>query len=107
MNNEEIGIKKAKETSIEDLLNELSASEDGLSSSESKKRAEVYGLNEISEKKVNPLVKFLSYFWGPIPWMIDSYYSISGHWQMGRPLYNRRTVTFKCSCRILAGEQSK
>ncbi len=27
-------------------------------------------INEIKEKKVN-IFKFLSYFWGPIPWMIE------------------------------------
>jgi H+-transporting ATPase len=44
----------------------------GLSSSEAAKRLHQYGPNEISEKKVNPIVKFLSYFWGPIPWMIEA-----------------------------------
>jgi H+-transporting ATPase len=43
----------------------------GLSSSEAAKRLQQYGPNEIPEKKVNPSVKFLSYFWGPIPWMIE------------------------------------
>ena len=31
-----------------------------------------YGPNDIQEKKVNPLLKFLRYFWGPIPWMIEA-----------------------------------
>ncbi len=35
------------------------------------KRLTQYGHNEISEKKTNQLLKFLSYFWSPIPWMID------------------------------------
>jgi H+-transporting ATPase len=43
----------------------------GLSDSEAKKRLEEHGYNEFAEKKINPLVKFLSYFWGPIPWMIE------------------------------------
>ncbi len=43
----------------------------GLSSEEAKKRLEKYGYNEIGEKKVNPIIKFLSYFWGPISWMIE------------------------------------
>jgi hypothetical protein len=30
-----------------------------------------YGLNDIPEEKKNPLLKFLSYFWGPIAWMIE------------------------------------
>ena len=30
-----------------------------------------YGFNDIPEEKRHPLLKFLSYFWGPIPWMIE------------------------------------
>ncbi|GAB6283853.1 MAG: hypothetical protein STSR0009_00520 [Methanoregula sp.] len=30
-----------------------------------------YGFNDIPEEKKHPLAKFLSYFWGPIPWMIE------------------------------------
>jgi H+-transporting ATPase len=30
-----------------------------------------YGFNDIPEEKKNPILKFLSYFWGPIPWMIE------------------------------------
>lgn len=60
-----------KESSPDELLNKLSSSEDGLSTSEVEKRLEKYGLNEISEKSVNPIIKFLRYFWGPIPWMIE------------------------------------
>ena len=39
--------------------------------------------NEITEHKTNPLLKFLSYFWGPIPWMIEVAVILSGavgHW---------------------------
>jgi len=43
----------------------------GLSASEAQKRLEQYGYNAIAEKKINPLLKFLGYFWGPIPWMIE------------------------------------
>lgn len=31
---------------------------------------EIYGMNELVEEEVNPLLKFLSYFWGPMPIMI-------------------------------------
>ena len=61
----------AKTKSIEDLFKELSTNKDGLSSAEAKKRLEEYGPNEIIERKVNPLMKLLGYFWGPIPWMIE------------------------------------
>jgi H+-transporting ATPase len=62
----------AKKANVDELLSKLSASRDGLSSSEAEKRLQQYGPNEIPEKKANPLIKFLTYFWGPIPWMIES-----------------------------------
>jgi H+-transporting ATPase len=75
--------EKAKKTSIDELFQTLSASKKGLSSSEADKRLQKYGHNEIREKKVNPLVKFLGYFWGPIPWMIEAAVVMSAvinHW---------------------------
>jgi H+-transporting ATPase len=33
-------------------------------------RREIFGLNELAEKKVNPILKFLSYFTAPMPIMI-------------------------------------
>jgi H+-transporting ATPase len=62
----------AKKAGVDELLSKLSAKKSGLSSSEAAKRLQQYGPNEIPEKKVNPSVKFLSYFWGPIPWMIEA-----------------------------------
>jgi Polyphosphate kinase 2 (PPK2)/Cation transporter/ATPase, N-terminus len=47
------------------------------------KRLTKYGPNEIKEEKQNPLLKFLSYFWGPIPWTIKIAVVLSGvvrHW---------------------------
>ncbi len=61
----------------------LSYSPDGLTREEAERRFEKYGPNEIAEKKVNPFLKFLSYFWGPIPWMIEGAVILSGlvrHW---------------------------
>jgi H+-transporting ATPase len=43
----------------------------GLPHEEVEKRLQKFGFNEIPEKKVNPFRKFLTYFWGPIPWMIE------------------------------------
>ena len=63
--------EQLKKVSLEELKSRLNADENGLSMDEAKKRLEQYGYNEISEKRLNPLLKFLSYFWGPIPWMIE------------------------------------
>jgi H+-transporting ATPase len=61
----------------------LNSSPDGLSQAEAKKRLTQYGPNEIEEKKTNAILKFLSYFWGPIPWMIEAAVILSAvarHW---------------------------
>ncbi len=59
--------EEAKKSTINDLFQKLSSSTKGLSDSEAKDRLQRYGYNEITGKKVSPLVKFLGYFWGPIP----------------------------------------
>ncbi len=64
--------EEAKKTDIDELLKKLAANQKGLSSPEAEKRLQQFGPNEIQEKKVNPLLKFLRYFWGPIPWMIEA-----------------------------------
>ncbi|MEO8697571.1 MAG: cation-transporting P-type ATPase, partial [Acidimicrobiales bacterium] len=65
------------------VLEALDATADGLSQIEAKKRLAQYGPNEIEEHATNPLLKFLTYFWGPIPWMIEIAVVLSaavGHW---------------------------
>jgi H+-transporting ATPase len=55
----------------------------GLTAAEVVRRRAAYGYNELPEKKTNPLLKFLSNFWGPIPWMIEAAVLLSaavGHW---------------------------
>ncbi|WP_374045084.1 plasma-membrane proton-efflux P-type ATPase [Geobacter sp. AOG2] len=66
-----------------ELQAKLGATPDGLSQAEAQKRLTHYGPNEIVEKKTNLLLKFLSYFWGPIPWMIEAAVILSAvarHW---------------------------
>jgi H+-transporting ATPase len=68
---------------LAELEKKLGTSPDGLSQAEAQKRLVQYGPNEIEEKKTNPLLTFLSYFWGPIPWMIEVAVILSGvvrHW---------------------------
>ena len=61
----------------------LGASPKGLSQAEAQQRLAQYGPNEIEEQKTNPFLKFLTYFWGPIPWMIEAAVVLSAvarHW---------------------------
>jgi H+-transporting ATPase len=62
---------EAQKANVAELLLRLSSSENGLSAAEASRRLDSYGPNEITEKRANPLVKLLTYFWGPIPWMIE------------------------------------
>ena len=62
----------------------LGSSPNGLSQAEAQKRLAQYGPNEIKEEHSNPILKFLTYFWGPIPWMIEVAVILSamvGHWE--------------------------
>jgi H+-transporting ATPase len=62
---------EAKEKSPQDLFTLLASSPQGLSGTEAGDRLAQYGPNALEEKKTHPLLQFLSYFWGPIPWMIE------------------------------------
>jgi len=69
--------------SMPDLLAKLRSSPGGLSQLEAEERLKLYGPNEIVEKKTNQFFKFLTYFWGPIPWMIEAAVILSAvarHW---------------------------
>jgi H+-transporting ATPase len=69
---------------LDEIQKQLRVSvETGLSSAEANSRLQQYGNNEIPEKKSNPVLKLLSYFWGPIPAMILIAAALSGvlqHW---------------------------
>jgi len=72
-----------KSLPMPELMKKLGASADGLTQAEATKRQAQYGPNQIEEKKTNEYLKFLSYFWGPIPWMIEAAVILSGvvrHW---------------------------
>jgi H+-transporting ATPase len=72
-----------KTMSMSDLLSKLESSYEGLTQDQARKRLIQYGPNEITEKKTNPILKFLTYFWGPIPWMIEAAVILSAiakHW---------------------------
>ncbi len=72
-----------KSLPLPEVETELGSSPDGLSQAEAQTRLAQYGPNAIEEKKTNPFLKFLTYFWGPIPWMIEGAVILSGvvrHW---------------------------
>jgi H+-transporting ATPase len=72
-----------KTLSMTEVEKRLESSPNGLTQAEAAKRLTQYGPNEIEETKTNPLLKFLSYFWGPIPWMIEAAVILSAvvrHW---------------------------
>jgi H+-transporting ATPase len=72
-----------KSLSMPDLMAKLKSSKDGLAQADAAKLLVQIGPNEITEQKTNELLKFLSYFWGPIPWMIEAAVVLSAvarHW---------------------------
>ena len=72
-----------KSLPMPEVENKLESSSDGLSQAEAQKRLTQYGPNEIEEKRTNPFLKFLTYLWGPIPWMIEAAVVLSAiarHW---------------------------
>ena len=72
-----------KSLPMPEVEKKLGSSPNGLSPAEAQKRLTQYGPNEIDEKKTNPFLKFPTYFWGPLPWMIEVAVILSGavrHW---------------------------
>jgi H+-transporting ATPase len=72
-----------KSLPLAEVEKKLASSPDGLSQAEAQQRLAQYGPNEIEEKETNAFLKFLGYFWGPIPWMIEAAVILSAvdqHW---------------------------
>ncbi|MGD8440494.1 MAG: plasma-membrane proton-efflux P-type ATPase [Holophagae bacterium] len=56
---------------IDRIDERLDTSAEGLSRAEAARRLAEVGPNELLESARNPVLQFLTYFWGPIPWMIE------------------------------------
>jgi H+-transporting ATPase len=70
--------------SLADVLARLKTTAEGLGTEEAGRRLTEYGPNDIPEERTSPIRKFLSYFWGPIPWMIEVAVALSAaarHWE--------------------------
>ena len=63
--------KDLENLSIDEIMNKLNTSREGLSSKDVEKRLSIYGKNEIPEKELNPFLKFLSYFINPLAIAIE------------------------------------
>jgi len=64
-------LSKERETAQEESRR-LPEPHSGLSTPEVEERLQEYGFNEIAEKKTHPILKFLGFFGGPIPLMIEA-----------------------------------
>ena len=67
----------------EEIFGKYDTGEEGLSADEAARRLDQYGPNALQEERTSALRKFLGYFWGPIPWMIEIAALLSavvGHW---------------------------
>lgn len=57
---------------------------EGLRSADVEERRREYGYNEVPEKKINPVSRFLRKFWGITPWMLEI--TILLEWILGKYL---------------------
>jgi H+-transporting ATPase len=72
-----------KSIPMPELLAKLQSSAKGLTQAEASARLTRDGPNALKVEKSNAILKFLTYFWGPIPWMIEAAVILSGvvrHW---------------------------
>jgi H+-transporting ATPase len=57
---------------LEEALAQLDSTPAGLATQEAQRRLDVYGPNTLVEEHIPLWRRLLSYFWGPIPWMIEA-----------------------------------
>ncbi|MGA7966210.1 MAG: plasma-membrane proton-efflux P-type ATPase [Gammaproteobacteria bacterium] len=70
--NRSIDTKAVEQLSGTDTLAELNTTSDGLDMAEARKRLERTGPNALMEVRVSLWRRLISYFWAPIPWMIEA-----------------------------------
>lgn len=80
---EQLTQEQVQKINWDELYKKMNASAMGLGEDEAQKRLQEVGPNALNEKHKSILIRFLSYFWGPIPWMIEIAAILSaivGHW---------------------------
>eukprot|EP01087_Luapelamoeba_hula_P015695 TRINITY_DN4717_c0_g2_i1.p1 TRINITY_DN4717_c0_g2~~TRINITY_DN4717_c0_g2_i1.p1 ORF type:complete len:1067 (+),score=193.16 TRINITY_DN4717_c0_g2_i1:51-3203(+) len=60
-----------KTASIEAVLEHLQTTEKGLTNEDVELRLKQYGENKLPEHNVNPVIKFLLFFWNPLSWTME------------------------------------
>ncbi len=60
-----------KDPSVEETLNLLQSSIEGLTEFEVQRRFQIFGFNEVVEKRRNSILAFLLRYWGPMPWLLE------------------------------------
>lgn len=71
--NEDGTEKSIKEMTVEEALTKFNVAEEtGLSEEEAQKRFELYGPNAIPDMKENQCLKFLSFMWNPLSWVMEA-----------------------------------
>ena len=74
MNDDSLSIRNTsgyKGLSVKETLKLLQSSTDGLTESEVQRRLQIFGFNEVVEKRSNPVLTFLSRYWGLMPWLLE------------------------------------
>ncbi|XP_072978106.1 ATPase 10, plasma membrane-type-like isoform X1 [Typha angustifolia] len=57
---------------LEEALEQLRTSRNGLSSEDATARLDLFGLNKLEEKRENKILKFLSFMWNPLSWVMEA-----------------------------------
>ncbi|XP_027348813.1 ATPase 10, plasma membrane-type isoform X2 [Abrus precatorius] len=57
---------------LEEVFEQLWTSRGGLSSDDAEARLQIFGPNKLEEKKENKILKFLSFMWNPLSWVMEA-----------------------------------
>ncbi|KAI3409603.1 Plasma membrane ATPase [Psidium guajava] len=57
---------------LEQVFEQLRTSHQGLSSEDAEARLKIFGPNKLEEKTENKLLKFLSFMWNPLSWVMEA-----------------------------------
>ena len=60
-----------QELTVEETLRLLESTTGGLQEADAESRTHKFGHNEIAEEKQSAVKRFLSHYWGPMPWLLE------------------------------------